>query len=85
MPEARPGAYVVALSEEAEGRGLRARARAARCSGVATDLDYARRSAKGQMTQAGRSGARYAFILGEQEVADQAVTARDLRAGQRLR
>ena len=37
---------------------------------------------KGQMKQAGRSGARYAFILGEREILDSVVTVRDLSTGQ---
>ena len=49
----------------------RARARARRCSalaelrraGIAADTDYAGRSFKGQMTQAGRSGARTVVIV----------------------
>ena len=49
-----------------------------RARGVAVDLDYMERSPKGQMKQAGRSGARYAFILGEQELAERHVTVRDL-------
>jgi histidyl-tRNA synthetase len=48
---------------------------------VAVDLDYMDRSMKGQMKQAGRSGARYAFIVGEQELADGTVTVRDLAEG----
>ncbi len=50
--------------------------------GVAVDLDYVGRSAKGQMKQAGRSGARYAFIVGEQELLDALVTVRDLASGE---
>ena len=34
------------------------------------------------MKQAGRSGARYALLLGEQELAEGTVTVRDLRTGE---
>ena len=34
------------------------------------------------MKQAGRSGARYAFIVGEEELADRTVTVRDLSTGE---
>ena len=40
-----------------------------RTAGVAAELDYQRRSVKGQMKQAGGSGARFAVILGDEELA----------------
>ncbi len=80
-PQRRPGAFLVALSDDARGRAF-ALAHELRTMGVDTDLDYVMRSPKGQMTQAGRSGARFALILGGQEVADEAVTARDLESGE---
>ncbi len=78
-PAAQLGVFVVAMSTEARTKALEL-AHTLRTLGVSTDLDYASRSAKGQMTQAGRSGARYAFILGEQELAEQAVTVRHMEA-----
>ena len=80
VPELRPSAFVVGLSDEARTEAFKL-AHELRMLGVPADLDFASRSLKGQMTQAGRSGARYAFILGEQEVADKTVTARDLAVG----
>jgi len=77
----RPVVYLVALTADARGEVF-ALAHEIRSKGVATDLDYMARSAKGQMKQANRSGARYAFIIGEQELADQAVTVRDLVSGE---
>ena len=50
----------------------------ARTRGLLVDLDYMERSAKGQMKQAGRSGARYALIIGGEELAGGTVTIRDL-------
>jgi histidyl-tRNA synthetase len=52
-----------------------------RTRGSGAELDYMARSAKGQMKQAGRSGARFAFILGHDELIDRTVTVRDLRSG----
>jgi histidyl-tRNA synthetase len=80
FPERRRGVYLVALSEEARGQAFEL-AHELRTLGVATDLDYASRSGKGQMTQAGRSGARFAFIIGEQEITDRTITARELAGG----
>jgi histidyl-tRNA synthetase len=76
----RPIAYVVALVEAARTMAF-AHAHELRARGVETDLDYASRSAKGQMTQAGRSGAAYALIIGENEIAADTLTVRDLKEG----
>ena len=55
---------------------------ALRSEGVACDLDYAERSAKGQFRQADRSGAAYAAILGEDELAQGVCTLRDMTSGE---
>ena len=80
-PRYTPTAYVVALSQVARTHAF-SLAHELRTLGVGTDLDFASRSAKGQMTQAGRSGARYALIVGEQEIADETITVRDMHNGQ---
>jgi histidyl-tRNA synthetase len=77
---AGPGAYLVALTPAAREEVF-ALAHKVRSQGGAVDLDYIGRSAKGQMKQAGRSGARYAFIIGEQELCDSTITVRDLATG----
>ncbi|MFA5809498.1 MAG: histidine--tRNA ligase [Thermoleophilia bacterium] len=46
--------------------------------GIKADTDYAGRSAKGQMKQAARLGARFAVIIGEDEMASGAVTVRNM-------
>ena len=51
---------------------------ALRVAGVAADRAYDGRSMKSQMKSASKSGARFALIVGEQEVADRTVTVRDL-------
>lgn len=76
-----PLAYLVAFAVGARG-AVFSLAHELRSRGVAVDLDYMERSPKGQMKQAGRSGARYALMLGEQELADHSVTVRDLRSGE---
>jgi histidyl-tRNA synthetase len=80
VPQKRLGVFVVAFSDEARTQAFDL-AHELRSLGVSADLDYASRSGKGQMTQAGRSGARYAFIIGDQEVAERTVTARELGGG----
>jgi histidyl-tRNA synthetase len=76
-----PVVYLVALTPEAR-REVFVLAHEIRAGGGGAELDYMTRSAKGQMKQAGRSGARYAFIVGEQELADRSVTVRDLASGE---
>ena len=49
-----------------------------RLAGVATDRAYDARSMKSQMKAAGKSGARFAVIIGEEEQATGSVTLRDL-------
>ncbi len=53
-----------------------------RSEGMSCDLDYADRSAKGQFRQADRSGAAYAVILGEDELARGVCTVRDMSSGE---
>lgn len=78
---AAPEAYLVAFSPQARARVF-ALAHELRSRGIAVDLDYMGRSPKGQMKQAGRSGAHFALMLGEQEVTDGTAILRDLRAGE---
>ena len=76
-----PTAYLVAMTPAARDEVF-VLAHEVRTRGGAVDFDHMDRSAKGQMKQAGRSGARYAFILGEKELADRMVTVRDLSTGE---
>ena len=76
--------YVVAIGEGAERAALRI-ATELRAAGVGTDLDLAGKGIKGQMKDASRSGARWAAILGEQELASGEVTLKDLGSGEQER
>jgi histidyl-tRNA synthetase len=77
-------AYVVSVGESTRGEAF-ALAHEMRHRGIPVDLDYVGRSAKGQMKQAGRTGARYAVIIGETEMATGVVTLRDLATGEESR
>lgn len=79
-----PHAYLVAMSDQARERVFLL-AHELRGKGLAVDLDYQSRSPKGQMKQAHRSGARFALILGEEELAAHVVTMRDLVSGRETR
>ncbi len=76
-----PVAYLVSVGQDTRG-AVFALAHEMRARGMAVDLDYAGRSAKGQMKQAGRTGARYAVIIGEAEMISGTVTLRDLASGE---
>ena len=73
--------FFVTLTPEARLRAVRL-ASALRSEGVACDLDYAERSAKGQFRQADRSGAAFAAILGEEELERDICTLRDMSSGE---
>jgi histidyl-tRNA synthetase len=72
--------FFVTLAPEARTLAM-SLASALRAEGVACDLDYAGRSAKGQFRQADRSGAAHAAIIGEDELERRICTVRDMRSG----
>ena len=78
---ARLDVFFVTLVPEARMPAMRL-ASALRGEGLACDLDYAGRSAKGQFRQADRSTASYAAILGEDELARGVCTLRDMASGE---
>ncbi len=50
-------------------------------AGVAAEMTYGRRSLKAQLRHANRLGARFAILIGDDEVRDQKSTVRDLSSG----
>jgi histidyl-tRNA synthetase len=77
-------AYFVAISEEAARVALRLVSEL-RAAGIGADLDLAGRSMKGQMKDAARSGARWAVIIGEEELTSGEATVRDMTSGEQER
>ncbi|MCE7079716.1 histidine--tRNA ligase [Streptomyces sp. ST2-7A] len=80
----RPAAtdvYAVPLGEEAAGT-LFGLVTDLRRSGVAADLAYGGKGLKNAMKSAGRSGARWAVIAGERDLAEGAVQLKDLTTGE---
>ena len=80
-PSGHVQVYVVALGESAKAESFRLVTRL-RAAGVGADLDMMGRSMKGQMKDASRSGARWAVILGDEEMASNQATLKDLRTGE---
>lgn len=76
--------YVVGLGERAHRVALEVATRLRR-RGIGADLDLVGRGMKGQMKDAARSGARWAAIIGEDELAAGEVTLRDLTSGEQER
>ncbi len=78
--EAPPSAievFVVDVTGGGEARDLTAELRSA---GIRCDRAFDQRAMRAQMKAADRSGARYAVIVGDQELADGVATVRPLRA-----
>ncbi len=79
-PHDGPVAYLVHRGEGAVAEALRLRRELAK-AGLRADLDYQARSFKAQLRAADRRGARFALILGEDEMAGGTVTVKDLAEG----
>jgi histidyl-tRNA synthetase len=81
-PETRdPAAFFVALGDEAE-RWVFAEADRLREAGLRVGLDLKGRSLKAQMKEANRQDARYAVIIGKDELAAQAAQVKNMETGE---
>ncbi|MEW9554313.1 histidine--tRNA ligase [Nonomuraea sp. NPDC050783] len=74
---ARCEVYGVALGDEA-ARAMFSLVSELRAAGVAADMAFGGKGLKGAMKGADRSGARFALILGERDLAARAVQVKDL-------
>ena len=75
-----PDVYIVCFAGEARPAAF-ALAQSLRAAGLAADLDLAGRSPKGQLKQAGRSGAPFAALVGLEESAEGSVRLRGMKGG----
>lgn len=73
----RVDVYGVALGAEAKRR-MALLVDALRAAGISCDMSYGDRGLKGAMKGADRANARFALVLGEQELADSSVALRDM-------
>ena len=78
---ARAGVFVVALGEEAWQPGL-GLCQELRQTGQPAEVDYRRRSLRAQLRFADAENFRWAAIIGEEEVAEDTVTLRDMVNGE---
>ncbi len=78
--EEQPRAFVVYLAKTPELKSAAVQLLAQlRHANIRTEMSYGDRSAKAQMKQANASGAAYAVIIGEDELATNSVSVRDMR------
>ena len=79
--EEKPRAFVVYFGKTAELKEVAVRLVAElRQAGIKTEMSYGDRSPKAQMKQANASGAAFALIIGESELANNSVSVKDLQA-----
>jgi histidyl-tRNA synthetase len=83
IPEERLDTFIVSASSEAIQATL-AIARELRAAGLAVSSDLDARSLKSQLRQADKSGARFAVIVGGEELERGTVQVRDLAKGSQL-
>jgi len=83
-PEARCDAYLAVLAAGALDRALLVQ-RELREAGVRVLMDHEGRGLKSQMKKADKLGARYVAIMGEDELADDVWTVRDMTASSQER
>ncbi len=79
-PSAGIDVYFVALGDAAARKAF-ALATGLRALGIGADLDHMKRGMKGQMKDADRSGARFAAIMGDDELAAGVVTLKNMTTG----
>ncbi len=70
-------AFIVAVGAEAEIAAFKLLTELRR-KNISATMDFAKRSIKAQMKQAAKSGAKFALIIGEDEVKNSAVTVKNL-------
>lgn len=75
----RAAVFGVALGEEAKKKMVNI-INDLRLAGISSDMSYGDRGLKGAMKGADRAGARFALVLGDQELANGTVALKDLAA-----
>jgi histidyl-tRNA synthetase len=84
-PETGTGGVFVAAVGEAPRREALRFVRELRRAGRRAEMDYEARSLRSQMKRADRLGASHVVIFGDEELASEAVTIKDLRTGEQRR
>ncbi|HBS59815.1 MAG TPA: histidine--tRNA ligase, partial [Firmicutes bacterium] len=82
---AKPLALFLAGMGDAACNAAFALLRKARAAGLAAEMDYMDRSLKAQMKYAAKIPARFVAILGEEELAEQVVSLRNMNSGEQTK
>jgi histidyl-tRNA synthetase len=80
VPSPIPDFFLAVLGDKALNAGLLL-AQELRLAGLAGECSLAAKSAKSQLRQAGKTGARFCLILGDSEVENDAVVLKDMTSG----
>jgi histidyl-tRNA synthetase len=78
-PTREPWAFLVAMGDNASREAV-AILSGLRAAGLRADMDFAGKSFKSQMRAADRSGARFALILGDDELAAGTISVKDMES-----
>ncbi|MBF0388396.1 MAG: histidine--tRNA ligase [Candidatus Omnitrophica bacterium] len=74
-------AFVITGSAEFEARAFQL-VNALRAAGISADMDFGSRAFKKQFEQANKLGARYALILGDEEIRNGQVAVKNMQSGE---
>jgi len=80
VPEAKLDAFVITIGEEAGELGVRI-SEDLRACGLSADLDFFEKGVKAKMKAADRSGARFAVIVGGEEIKKKSATLKNMKDG----
>jgi len=83
FPEPEIDVFLVALDEQSRKWAFK-ESYALRAAGLAVDIDYADRSIKAQMREANRQRARFVVIIGEEELATETASIKNMQSGEQL-
>jgi len=76
-----PEMFIVAVGKQAEILGFEVLSKLRR-KNIAATMDFAKRSIKAQMKQAAKSGAKFAVIIGDEEVKNSTVTLKNMETSE---
>ena len=79
-PERLPAVFIITLGEEAARRGFRLLSDC-RAQMIQSFMDFSAKSLKSQMRSADKSKSRYVVILGDDEIAKNTLSLKDMKSG----
>ena len=80
-PQKEARVYIAAMGEAATAAGMTIQ-KELRARGILADMDLQQKSLKGRMKQAGKSGAAYTVILGDEEMTQKEAVIKTMETGE---